>query len=76
MTHANFSNADLRHTLLISLTATDADFSGANLSGANLSGANLSGANLTGAVSNGSKGTPTSLPSGWTSVNGTLVPPS
>jgi hypothetical protein len=41
-----------------------------------LEGANLAGADLTGVVSGGFKGTPTSLPSGWTSVNGALVPPS
>ena len=91
LTHANFSGADLRNTSFIAPAATDTDFSGANLAGAfvggadfnganfsdtDLSGANLVGANLTGVVSGGITGTPTSLPSGWTSVDGTLVPPS
>ncbi|MEI7746434.1 MAG: pentapeptide repeat-containing protein, partial [Actinomycetota bacterium] len=46
-----------------------------NLSNVNLTGANLSGATLTGVASGGITGTPASLPSGWTLVNGYLVGP-
>jgi uncharacterized protein YjbI with pentapeptide repeats len=51
------------------------DFNGVNLSNTDLEGTKLAGANLMGVVSGGIRGTPTSLPSGWTSVNGALVPP-
>jgi hypothetical protein len=67
-----------------------ANLSGANLSGANLSGANLSGANLSGdnasgtdlvganldnVASGGVTGTPASLPTDWSLVDGYFVGP-
>jgi uncharacterized protein YjbI with pentapeptide repeats len=59
---------------------SDADLSGFNLAGANLygsdlSGTNLSGVNLFGVRSGGIKGTPASLPEGWSLANGYLVGP-
>jgi len=65
------------------LIGPNANLAGANLSGYDLQGADLAGANLQGATLAGAqltkgsswtvKGWPTSLPSGWALVQGTLI---
>ena len=85
---ANLTGADLSNAYLGQANLTGADLSAAelsnaylgyaNLSGINLSGADLTGAHLSGAIlynvtSGGIIGTPASLPSGWSFVNGYLI---
>jgi uncharacterized protein YjbI with pentapeptide repeats len=54
---------------------TNATLSNADLANASLAGAELSGALLSGVSSGGIVGTPSSLPVGWSVVNGYLVGP-
>lgn len=72
---ANFSGANLTGANLSRGNFTSANLAGATLTGVDLQGADLAGATLTGVVSGGITGTPAALPSNWTLVNGTLVPP-
>ena len=88
--HANLNIANLTRSNLASADLTDAILSGAVLKGANLGGANLESADLSGVdltlaklrgadlsevVSGGISGTPTSLPTGWQLIDGSLVGP-
>ena len=51
----------------------DCNLAGAFLKGANLNGVNLREADLTSVISGGIKGTPKSLPDGWSLIGGVLV---
>ena len=63
MQDCNLAGADLK----------GADLEWAFLKGANLNGVNLREADLTSVISGGIKGTPKSLPDGWSLVGGVLV---
>ena len=58
---------------LIECDLRSADLSGSSFNDADLNGANLSGAGLFRVISGGIVGTPASLPTGWTLVDGMLV---
>ncbi len=90
MDSANLTDCDLSGADLSSAALDEADLSGADLSGADLTtaslpsaqlaGANLSGtelgqATLTGVASGNITGTPASLPTNWSDVNGYLIGP-
>jgi titin len=88
LTGTTFSNAMLRNADFTSAVASNRDFGGSTLTGANFTSANLSSAtlsstrlsstilgsaNLTGASGSLITGTPASLPSGYSIVNGVLT---
>jgi len=75
---ADLSGANLSGAILERTNLTGADLSGAILSGANLSDSdlrnvNLTGANLTGVVGDEIRGTPKSLPEGWSLADSILI---
>ena len=72
---ATLTGANLTNANLTSADLTMANLTGSSLTGATLSGAGLAGATLTGAGSGGIVGTPASLPTNWTLVNGNLIGP-
>jgi uncharacterized protein YjbI with pentapeptide repeats len=67
--------ADLASADLSAADLANADLSGANLFDSNLTGADLSEADLLGVRSGGIIGTPASLPTNWSLVNGYLIGP-
>ena len=88
---ANLTNADLYSAYLTDAGLTDATLSGTNLTQAKLTGAELQGATLSrtnlsnadltlahmnNVSSQGITGSPTSLPTEWSLVNGYLIGPS
>ena len=72
---ADLAQASLTGGDLAEANLLGADLSGANLSGASLLGTKLAGAELTNVVSGAITGTPASLPSSWSFVDGYLVGP-
>jgi uncharacterized protein YjbI with pentapeptide repeats len=73
--HVNLGAANLIGANLSNTSANFVNFGGANLTDANLNTAVLPSAILTNVISGGITGTPTTLPAGWTLVNGVLIPP-
>ncbi len=61
--------------ILSSADLTGADLTGTHFTHTDLSSATLTGATLTGAVSQGIKGTPAALPTGWQLADGYLIGP-
>src|SRR5262249_43368014 len=76
------TGADLQNAELVSVSLAGADLAGANMAsadltqvsaaGADLTDANMSSANLTGISARNLSGCPSSLPSSWVCLNGTL----
>ena len=73
--HVNLGAANLIGANLSNASANYVNFGNANLTDANLNAAVLPSAILTNVISGGITGTPTTLPAGWTLVNGVLIPP-
>lgn len=75
LSNVNAANANFFGTSLNNSNLASSDLSGASLFYTYLNNTNLATTTLTGVVSGGISGTPAALPSGWTLVNGVLVPP-
>ena len=78
LSKANLKGADLKVSICYGTNFSEADLKGANLEWAFLKSANLNGVNLTeadlaGVISGDIKGTPKSLPDGWSLVGGVIV---
>lgn len=74
LTGADLTGANLRGASLLFAYLVGADLTDADLTDADLSYAELSGATLTGVIS-GNTQSPSSLPDGWSMLNGYLVGP-
>jgi uncharacterized repeat protein (TIGR01451 family) len=75
LTGANLTNAILTRVNLTGANLTNAVLTNAVLTSANVQQANFSGATLTDVTSGSLTGVPSSLPAGWSIVNGYLIGP-